>query len=306
MNEASFSFDGVRLRAGDVDVYCVPDIDRIAWPVQAMFKDLDADAFRRLVVNAPSAANEAGSHLLLSFNSYIVDAPDYLCLIDAGVGNGKERLDRPAWHRRNGDFLNHLSCLGFAPDDFDIVINTHLHADHVGWNTQSTDNQWQPTFRNARYVVPAGELDFWRGIRAASAGGLILHGAYEDSIKPLLDAGRYEAVALPCEVAPGLRLEAAPGHTSGMAIVWLSVTGGDEIVFASDVVHSPIQLQQPLLTSNFCSDPQQAQATRARLLERCAASGALIAPYHFPPPVYGHIVRKDAGYAFRPIEQVAR
>jgi glyoxylase-like metal-dependent hydrolase (beta-lactamase superfamily II) len=266
-----------------------------------MFRDLDAEAFRNAVRKVPQAADDAASNLVISFNCYVIDAPDYLCLIDAGVGNDKERPDRPAWHRRAGDFLEQLGGLGFAPEDFDIVINTHLHADHVGWNTKNSPHGWVPAFPHARYVVPAAELDYWRRRDAAEPNGHTLHGAFADSVKPIIDAGRYEPVLPPCEIAPRLWLEPAPGHTPGMGIVRL-VAGGTELFFLADVLHSPIQLESPDLTSNFCTDPETARATRRRLLEQCAQTGALTATYHFPPPVFGRIERQDGGYALRPIE----
>jgi glyoxylase-like metal-dependent hydrolase (beta-lactamase superfamily II) len=300
MKASAASYDGARLRVGPTDIYRIADIERIQWPRQAMFKSLDDDTFRAAVWRVPQAANEAATDLIISFNCYIIAAPDHLCLIDAGVGNDKERPDRPAWHRRAGDFLAQLERLGFKPEDFDIVVNTHLHADHVGWNTRLSEGGWVPAFPNARYVVPAAELDYWQQRHAAEPHGLTLHGAFADSVKPLLDAGRYDAVKLPGEIAPGLWLEPAPGHTPGMGIVRFAGDGTD-VLFLADVLHSPIQLEMPDLTSNFCTDPELARATRRRLLERCADTGAVTATYHFPPPVFGRIERLNDGYALRPL-----
>jgi glyoxylase-like metal-dependent hydrolase (beta-lactamase superfamily II) len=300
MTALAVIYDGNRLRLGQIDIYRVPDIESIQWSRQAMFKLLDDDTFRRAVERVPQASNEAATDLVISFNCYVIDAPDFLCLIDAGVGNDKERPDRPAWHRRAGDFLAQLASLGFAPEDFDIVINTHLHADHVGWNTRRAEHGWVPTFPNARYVVPAAELDYWRQRHAADPDGHTLHGAFVDSVQPILDAGRYEPVKTPSEIVPGLWIEAAPGHTLGMAIVRL-VAGGTDVLFLADVLHSPIQLELPDLTSNFCIAPELARATRRQLLERCADTGALMATYHFPPPVFGRIERLDDGYVLRPL-----
>jgi glyoxylase-like metal-dependent hydrolase (beta-lactamase superfamily II) len=301
MKTATVNFDGVRLRIGDSSVYRIADIERIKWPRQSMFKDLDDKTFRKAVQNVPQATDQAGTDLLINFNCYVIDAPNFLCLIDAGVGNDKERPDRPAWHRRSGGFLQDLARLGFSPDDFDIVINTHLHADHVGWNTKSSEHGWVPTFPNARYIVPEIELNYWRGRSSAEPEGNILHGAFDDSVRPILDAKRYEVVELPREIESGLWFEPAPGHTPGMGIVrW--VAGAAELMFLADVLHSPIQLEMPDLTSNFCNNPALARDTRRRLLERCADTGALTATYHFPPPVFARVERKGGSFALHPIE----
>ncbi len=286
------------LQLGTTRVHRLADIERIGWPVTAIFRDLTADPLKESAASYPGAVDVAAATLALSFNSYVVETPDHLILIDAGIGNGKERPDRPAWHRRDGDFMLRLGALGYKPEDFDIVVNTHLHADHVGWNTTGSGTDWRPTFPNARYVVPASELSHWRSLYGGDPH--TLHGAYADSVQPILDAGLYEPVELPAEIVPGLWLEGAPGHTRGMAVVRLVIDGG-QLVFLADVLHSPIQLATPDLTSNFCVDPAQACATRRRLLDACAGTDTIVATYHFPPPVFGQIVKAGTGYRFDPV-----
>ena len=289
-----------RLQIGPVTVHRLADMEDIAWPVAAIFRDLTGSDLREAADRYPGCAEPQAARLLLSFNSYIVDMPGCLCLIDCGIGNGKERPDRPLWHRRDGDFMQRLDSLGYAADRFDLVVNTHLHADHVGWNTTATADGWTPTFKNARYVVPQSELALWQRLAAQHPDGHVLHGAFADSVQPLLDAGIYQAVVLPSEIAPGLWLEPAPGHTPGMAVVRLKLPQGG-VLFLADVLHSPLQLAAPELTSNFCADPAQASATRHRLLAECAQSNAIVATYHFPPPVFGHVVTSGAGYRFEPL-----
>jgi glyoxylase-like metal-dependent hydrolase (beta-lactamase superfamily II) len=285
------------LTIGAVTVHRVADIEGIGWPVAALFRDLSSEALQKAAASYPAAADADAGTLTLSFNSYVIDTPDHLILVDAGVGNGKERPDRLAWHRRKADFLDRLQALGHALDDFDIVINTHLHADHVGWNTTGSGISWRPTFPNARYVVPKGELAHWSGLYAADKH--TLHGAFADSVQPILDAGLYDAVALPSQIVPGLWLEPAPGHTRGMAVVRL-ITDSAELLILADVLHSPFQLAAPELTSNFCVDAAQAVATRRRLLDACAGTDTIVATYHFPPPVFGRIVKAGAGYQLDP------
>lgn len=286
------------LQLGTTTIHRLADIERIGWPVAAIFRDLTGTALREAAASYPAAADIDAGTLNLSFNSYVIDTSDHLILVDAGIGNGKERPDRPAWHRRDGDFLHRLQALGYTPEDFDFVINTHLHADHVGWNTAGSGADWRPAFPNARYIVPGVELTHWQSLFADDPH--TLHGAYADSVQPILDAGLYQSVELPAEIVPGLWLEAAPGHTRGMAVVRL-VTDGGQLVFLADVLHSPIQLATPDLTSNFCVDPAQARATRRRLLDACAGTDTIVATYHFPLPVFGQIVKAGAGYRFDPV-----
>lgn len=290
--------NGDRIEIGSAVIHRLADMEGVTWPVAAVFRDVPPSFLNDAAKTYPTAVDASANALKLTFNSYIIDTPDYLCLIDAGLGNGKERPDRPLWHRRNGDFLDRLKALGYAPEQFDIVINTHLHADHVGWNTVMKDGKWVPTFPNARYVVPDIELKYCQDLFPND--DFLLHGAFADSVQPIIEAGRYEGVDLPSEIAPGLWLEPAPGHTIGMATVRLREEGGD-VLFLADAIHSPVQLATPDLTANFCVDPAQSRATRHRLLDACAGKNTIVATYHFPPPVFGHIVRSGSGYSFEPV-----
>src|SRR5690606_31395038 len=131
---------------------------------------------------------------------YLIQTPDYVALIDGGIGDGKERPHRPAWHRRRTRFLDTLEGLGIAPGDVDIVVNTHLHADHVGWNTRRDGESWRPTFPNARYMVAETELAHWTSIHAASLDGNTLHGAFADSVLPIIESVGFEAVASDAQI----------------------------------------------------------------------------------------------------------
>jgi glyoxylase-like metal-dependent hydrolase (beta-lactamase superfamily II) len=264
-----------------VRIYRIADIDDIAWPARALFSGLTNEEMRNAEpLLPPGALNAARSEIRLSFNSFLIQAPNLVALIDAGIGNGKERLDRPAWHRRSGAFLSDLEALGFPPERIDLVVNTHLHADHVGWNTVAEGSAWRPTFRRARYVVPVDELEHWLALDHDAAPGTILHGAFADSVQPLLDAGVLDAVPVPSQIGPGLRFEPAPGHSPGMAVVRLTL-GERSVLFLADVVHHPLQFAMPNLGSNFCADPVQARTTRDRILADSLNGSSILAPYHF-------------------------
>ena len=291
------------LELEDVRIYRIADIDDIVWPARALFSQLTDEEVRKAEPLLPTGAlNAARSEIRLSFNSFLIQAPNLVALIDAGIGNGKERPDRPAWHRRSGTFLSDLEALGFPPERIDLVVNTHLHADHVGWNTVAEGPAWRPTFRRARYVVPAGELEYWGALDRDAASGTILHGAFADSVRPLLDAGVLDAVPAPSEIAPGLTFEPAPGHSPGMAVVRLTL-GEGSVLFLADVVHHPLQFVMPDLGSNFCADVVQARATRDRILADSFDGSTILAPYHFASPAFGYLSKENVGFSFSPLPQ---
>ena len=276
-----------RLRVGDAVFYRIADIDDLTWPLDAMF-DIDAAELPHLVAAAPpETADLAARTIKLSFNSYLIQVDGLNVLVDCGIGNDKARPTRPAWHQRQGNFLQRLAQIGVAPEAVDLVVNTHLHADHVGWNTRRVGESWQPTFANARYVVAASEWRHWRGVHEADPRGA-LHGAYADSVLPLETATVLDAVDLPHALSRSLTLEAAPGHSPGMAVLRCA-TGADDVVVAADVIHHPLQLGRLSLNSRFCEDPDLAAETRQAFIARCMAEGTIIAPYHFMTPAYGRV-----------------
>lgn len=297
-----FDVELERLEAGPVTVTCVPDIANIAWPAKAIFGGLSQRQLEEAEIFAPAGTvNAAAGTVGLSFNCYVVEAPEFTALIDCGVGDGKERLDRPAWHLRDSGFLGMLKAIGVSPEDVDIVINTHLHADHVGWNTRREGKTWRPTFPNARYVVSEAELAHWVGVHRAEPQGYTLHGAFADSVLPIIESVGFEAVPSDCEVAPGLRLRPAPGHSPGMVAVLLS-TGSGDVLFLADAIHHPLQLADDSIVCNFCEDPKQARTTRLALLADAAAAGTVLAPYHFPAPVFGRLKAEAASFRFCPLD----
>ncbi|WP_164749774.1 MBL fold metallo-hydrolase [Nitratireductor alexandrii] len=289
------------LTLGQARIVRIPDIDRIEWPATALFDALTADDLRAAAGLVPAGTVDAeAATLLLSFNIYLIQTPAFTALIDAGIGNGKQRLDRPAWHRRDGPFLDLLGRLGVRPESVDIVVNTHLHADHVGWNTVLGDAGWEPTFPRARYVAPRAEFDHWNRLHRVEPSASVLHGAFADSVLPLEDAGCLDLVGSSAEIAPGLRFEPAAGHSPGMCVVRLTLDAAS-VLFTADVLHHPLQFARRELVSNFCADPQAARATRERILTENAGTGTILAPYHFASPAFGRLQREAAGARFVPL-----
>ncbi|WP_405815989.1 MULTISPECIES: MBL fold metallo-hydrolase [unclassified Streptomyces] len=231
--------------------------------------------------------------LYLDSHSFALVVDGLRVLVDTGIGNGKTRAN-PAWHKLRTDYLARLADIGFTPENVDLVILTHLHTDHVGWNTREVDGAWVPTFPGARYLTSRAEYEFWAAYDMDEAR----RGMFRDSVVPVEEAGLLDLVDVPAEgieVADGLRLLPAPGHTPGQIAVEVSSAGARALV-TGDAVHHPVQLARPEIGSCVDIDPVQAEATRRALLARLAVTGALVLGTHFPAPTAGRVVAEGDGY----------
>ncbi|MFG2666493.1 MBL fold metallo-hydrolase [Streptomyces sp. NPDC048387] len=229
----------------------------------------------------------------LASHSFAVEAGGLRIVVDTGIGNDKPRVN-PAWNGLDTDFPQRLAAAGFPPESVDLVITTHLHTDHVGWNTRLTGGDWVPTFPRARYLVGRTEWDHW----AAADLDEPRRQMFRDSVTPVRDAGQYDLVDVPArgrEVAPGVLLVPAPGHTPGQVAVELR--GSDRrALITGDSIHHPVQLSHPHVTSCVDIDPAQAVRTRAQLLDALADTDALLLGTHFPQPTGGTVRRENGRY----------
>ncbi|MFF2192083.1 MBL fold metallo-hydrolase [Streptomyces sp. NPDC058157] len=218
---------------------------------------------------------------VLTLQTWVLRSGGRTVLVDTGVGNGRERPGSPLFHRRQGDFLADLAAAGVRPEEVDVVVNTHLHADHVGWNTVDADGEWVPAFPNARYLLPAAD-DAYFGPRGGYGGGAreIDRLVYEDSVAPVHRSGQAVLWEGSHRIDDHLALEPAPGHTPGSSVLRLA-SGTDRAVFVGDMLHSPVQVLQPSHNSCFCMDEGRAADTRRRVLGRAAEHGELVLPAHF-------------------------
>jgi glyoxylase-like metal-dependent hydrolase (beta-lactamase superfamily II) len=288
VTRATFAF-------GDVTITRVIEIPRSAYPTTSMLPESTAEAIARHDAwLKPDFYDPATGDLGSRIQTWVVQMPGRTILIDTGVGNGKTRHESPLWHRRQGTWLADLAAAGVTPEQVDTVVCTHLHVDHVGWNTRLEGTRWVPTFPRARYVVHGAEWEFWKW---EAAEGREPSGCIADSVTPIVEAGRMALVDGHHEIAPGLAFEPTPGHTPGHVAVRLTTPAG-QAVFAGDLMHRTIQVAEPRWNSRFCHDGARARETREAFVESHADSGTLILPAHFPRP--GHIVRADGGFRFRP------
>jgi glyoxylase-like metal-dependent hydrolase (beta-lactamase superfamily II) len=234
---------------------------------------------------APDHWDPAANAILLSHHSWVVRTPGGIVLVDPCVGNGRHRPRLPFYDQLDTPYLERLAATGVTPADIDFVVCTHLHVDHVGWNTQLKDGRWTPTFPNARYIFSRREHDFWaQDLTDGLPKRLRFNsGVYADSVKPIVDAG----LALLVDEEAGFAfagdsfsLLPTPGHTPGhMAAI---LDGGDDgALFCGDVMHWPAQILFPEWASGSSYDDEKAIASRLRLLGLCADKGWLLATQHF-------------------------
>ncbi|WP_326809052.1 MBL fold metallo-hydrolase [Streptomyces sp. NBC_01775] len=221
---------------------------------------------------------EPGTNIVNSaIQTWLLRSEGRTILVDTGVGNHKERpvLDR------------------------DIVVNTHLHIDHVGWNTYLDGRSWVPTFPNATYLIPKDDFDFWNpenGHKPLLGRGN--QNVFEDSVAPVHQAGQTLLWAGTHQIDAGLRLDAAPGHTPGSSVLTLT-SGPDRAVFVGDLLHNPMQILEPDANSCFCEDPSGARATRRRVLGWAADHNALVIPAHLGGHGAAEVVRDGNKFAIK-------
>jgi glyoxylase-like metal-dependent hydrolase (beta-lactamase superfamily II) len=253
------------------------------------FPQATPEALRQIPWLYPHYVNEQ-DQLLLSIHALLVEAPGMKLVVDTCVGNDKARsllngamLSTP--------FLEHLNAAGWSREDVTAVVCTHLHVDHVGWNTMLEAGRWVPTFPNARYLIGKTEFAHWSAVKEGEQPEIMA-----DSVQPILDAGLAELVEMDHRVSPEVSLIPSPGHTPGHVCVMIE-SEGERAVITGDMSHHPFQMAHPDWSPAFDSDPAAAADVRARLFAEWADAPILVIGTHYAAPTAGR-VRRD-GDAFR-------
>jgi glyoxylase-like metal-dependent hydrolase (beta-lactamase superfamily II) len=273
------------LTAGDLTIHRIIEQETTFLPALELLPGLTPDL---LAANRPwmqkAGALDADDVLILCFQSYIV--------VDSCIGNDKPRPLRPKWNMKTDDtYLRGLAAAGVAVGDIDFVMCTHLHVDHVGWNTRLENGRWVPTFPNARYVFGKSEFDYWTEQHAKTAVP-----AFGDSVLPVVEAKRAEIVRDDYAIGDHVRILPTPGHTPGH-VAFSFGRGRDDAVFSGDLMHSPLQTHYPELSAKFDVDQAAAAVTRRNFLERYCDTDTLCCTAHFPSPSTGKIRRSGKGFS---------
>lgn len=283
------------MQIGELSIARVVENEGPFAPVEFLLPEFRAELLLEHAWLRPAYV-DAENRALMSFHSFVLRTPHHTILIDGCVGNGKERPARPMWHRQERPYLERLAQAGVRPEEVDVVFCTHLHADHVGWNTRLRDGRWVPTFPNARYLFARREYEHWEKLHRA--GEKPNHDSFADSVLPVMAAKQAHLVGSDHEIETGIHLEAAFGHTPGTCVLHAKSRGRHGI-FTGDIMHTPVQLADPSLSSRFCSDPAQSAATRRALCERYAETESLLFTGHFPAPSAARIVRNGSTFSLK-------
>ena len=283
---------------GDVVITKVEEICQPSTPPEVLYSNLKQADVREIDWLYPNYADEQGA-LNFSIQSFVIKSRGKRILVDTGVGNDKRR-SVPPFDRRQGPFLANLRNAGHPPESIDLVVCTHLHVDHVGWNTRWMQGRWEPTFPSAAYLFNEVEWDHWSDDMRCHTGadldnGLDNAAVIADSIAPVLGSARF--VDASHRLTDEVSLLPTPGHTPGHVSVRIQ-SNGEEAVITGDVVHHPVQMARPDLNTVFDADAVAARRTRQEFIASHADRAVLVLGTHFPQPTAGRIVSHGNSWRF--------
>jgi len=290
-----------RLQFGDVIIDRLVEVEGPGYEPTFFFPDATRAGFAgEMDWLLPHFWDPSADTFLRCIQSYVVRTGRHTVLVDSCVGHAKERPSTPGWHRLDSTWLDQLTAARVQPEEVDYVLCTHLHADHIGWNTRLENGRWVPTFPNARYVFHRDEYRYWDEHGAEWEGSGSMDGAFEDSVLPVMASGQLDLVDNDFAIDDRFTLEPTPGHSPGHVCINVDAPG-QRLVLAGDVVHHPVQIAYPEWNSRFCVDPDLSRASRKKFVDRHADRDTLILPAHFASPAVGRIIGNGARCMYRVI-----
>ncbi len=278
-----------RWEIGDVRITKVVEIE-MAGPASWIVPNATPENLLREPWLQPHFCNTEGQ-AIMSVHALVVESGDCKVLVDTCVGNDKQR-PIPGWNERTGPFLEDLADAGHPVESIDFVLCTHLHVDHVGWNTRLVDGKWVPTFPAARYLFGRREFEHWTSQDDKAYGDVMA-----DSVQPVFEAGLVDLVESDHIVTDEIRLEPTPGHTPGHVSVRIS-SASQNAVITGDLLHHPVQCAHPDWGSSADVEPETAERTRRSFLERYGDTPTLVIGTHFATPTAGRIVKHGDVWRF--------
>jgi glyoxylase-like metal-dependent hydrolase (beta-lactamase superfamily II) len=302
-------------RIGDLQVSRIDELTLDAFQVDHLYPQVDPTVLQRHGhrLGPGSCSVEAGT-CAVSIHTWLVRTPHHTILIDTSSGNDKPRPTIPVLDHLNEPYLQRLAAAGVRPEDVDYVLLTHLHSDHVGWNTRLADGQWVPTFPRARYVMSGIERVYSQSHAEGKqpegegrpgphlgpcTGGTPVSGVYDDSVRPVIDAGMAEFIKVDgSEFLDGISFLPTPGHSIDHASIRI-VSRGEEALFAGDVMHHPLQVYEPGMNTCFCEFPEAAVRSRIWALNHAAERKALFFSTHFAESSAGYVSRTGDRFDWR-------
>ncbi|HEY3486420.1 MAG TPA: MBL fold metallo-hydrolase [Ilumatobacteraceae bacterium] len=274
---------------GDITVTSVVEVDGPA-PGTFLFDGATRESVAAKHGWARGSFIDDDGMLLTRVQALVVQSGGRTIVVDTCIGNDKQR-PVPSWNMLQIPFLDRFRAAGFDPASVDAVVCTHLHVDHVGWNTMLVDGQWRPTFPGSRYLFAGPEYRHW------AEEPHRLRPEHDDSIQPIVDAGLMDEVDVDAEIAPGVQLVSTPGHTPGHCSVRITSNGSSALI-TGDFIHHAVQVASPEWCSHFDTDPVMGERTRRGFIEEHADTDLLVIGTHFGGPGSGRIVTTDGGHVF--------
>ena len=275
-------------KIGDVEVWRILEIHEPFLTPEELYPTAGPDVAAIMESYVPGCLCRHSGQLILPIQGFLLKTAAHVILVDSCVGNDKTVPRTPNWHQRSGNrFESSLKAAGVNFDDIDFVLCTHLHTDHVGWNTQRVDGRWVPTFPKARYLMPTADEEFHR-----QGGGDM----YLESVLPVVEAGQAELVQAGHMLGDHVSLIPTPGHTPGHVSI-LVKSGSHAAVITGDALHSTAQCWHPEWHFKYDADAEMAVTSRIQLLERASESNCIVLGSHFALPSVGRV--KPEGQAFR-------
>jgi len=244
----------------------------------------------------PEHVEPGSDRLVGSVHTWIVKTPRHTILIDTCLGNHKQRTN-PGWRNLDTPFLGRLKACGCDPESVDLVMCTHLHVDHVGWNTKLENGRWVPTFPKAKYIMADRELEHWTARQKDDPGSVPW---ITDSVLPIVAAKRAQIVKSDFAFSDDVQFIPTPGHTIDHFSVLVGRTGHDCLI-TGDMIHSPLQGKYPHFGMMSDYDSAQAGQTRHAVFDRFCESATVMCASHFPSPSTSRVGRWGDGYRFVPV-----
>lgn len=277
-------------KIGDAEVWRILEIHAPFMKPEELFPNAGPDV-RAITENlVPGSIDVNSGRLILPIQGFLLKTPSHNILVDSCVGNHKNNPDDPDWHQRSdGRFMAALTAAGVSTDEVDYVLCTHLHIDHIGWNTQLEDGRWVPTFPNARYLMPSDDEKTQR-LRHSNA--------YLESILPVVEAGQVELVEAGHTLGDHVTLIPTLGHTPGHVSV-LVKSGNREAIITGDALHSSAQCWHPDWHFKYDADAEMAVASRRLLLEQCSETRCVVLGSHFVLPSVGYVKAEKNGFRWQ-------
>ena len=273
----------MKWQVGDVEITTIVELE-MTGGTRFLLPQATREEVQRIEWLVPHFADAEG-RLTMSIHALVIVTPEKRIVVDTCLGNDKQGRRIPHWNERQGRFLDDMHEAGFPPETIDTVLCTHLHVDHVGWNTRLVDGKWVPTFPNAQYLFGRVEYEYWSGQTAREDMITVL----DDSIRPIFENGLAKLVEWDHRITPEVRLVPSTGHTPGHVSVVIE-SQGERAMITGDFAHHPCQFARPEWSSLADADPEAGIATRRRLLGELAGEPILLIGTHFSGPTAGHVI----------------